>query len=47
MTAGGQVACDVEVVVLPAYRVDASDDEPVMGLRVDHLVESVLRQLAP
>ena len=33
-------------VVLSAYRVDASDDGPVMGLRVDHLVESVFRQLA-
>lgn len=33
-------------VVPAAYRVDASDDEPVMGLRVDHLVESVFRQLA-
>lgn len=31
---GGQVARDVEVVVLPAYGVDASDNEPVMGLRV-------------
>lgn len=46
MAAGGQVARDVEVVVLSAHRVDASDDEPVMGFRVDHLVESVLRQLA-
>lgn len=33
-------------VVLSAYRVDASDDGPVMGLSVDHLVESVFRQLA-
>ena len=33
-------------VVLSAYRVDASDDELVMGFRVDHLVESVFRQLA-
>ena len=33
-------------VVLSAYRVDASDNELVMGLRVDHLVESVFRQLA-
>ena len=32
-------------VVLSAHRVDALDDCPVMGLRVDHLVESVFRQL--
>ena len=42
----GQVARDVEVVILSAYRVDAPDDGPVMGLRVDHVVESVFRQLA-
>ena len=46
VAAGRQVARNVEVVVFAAYRVDASDDEPVMGLRVDHLVESVFRQLA-
>lgn len=46
VAAGGQVARDVEVVVLSAYRVDAFDNEPVMGLRVDHLVESVFRQFA-
>ena len=33
-------------VVLSAHRVDASDDGSVMGFRVDHLVESVFRQLA-
>ena len=46
VAAGGQVARDVEVVVLSAYGVDASDDEPVMGFRVDHLVKSVFRQFA-
>lgn len=46
VAAGRQVARDVEVVVLPAHGVDAFNDGSVMSFRVDHVVESVFRQLA-